>query len=49
MKNFDIIFKNGKTVTENGLEVCDIAVADGKIGNRRINADAKIVEDVSNY
>ena len=31
MKNFDIIFKNGKTVTENGVEDCDIAVADGKI------------------
>ena len=31
MKNFDIIFKNGKTVTENGVEDCDIAVTDGKI------------------
>ena len=49
MKNFDIIFKNGKTVTENGEENCDIAVADGKICEiGEINADAKIVEDVSN-
>ena len=49
MKNFDIIFKNGKTVTENGVEDCDIAVADGKIRKiGEINADAKIVEDVSN-
>ena len=47
MKNFDIIFKNGKTVTENGVEDCDIAVADGKIREiGEINADAKIVEDV---
>ena len=49
MKNFDVIFKNGKTVTENGLEDCDIAVADGKICEiGKINAEAKIVEDVSN-
>jgi len=36
MKNFDIIFKNGKTVTENGVEECDIAIADGKICLRNI-------------
>ena len=49
MKNFDIIFKNGKTVTENGVEDCDIAVADGKICEiGKIDAGAKIVEDVSN-
>ena len=49
MKNFDIIFKNGKTVTENGVEDCDIAVSDGKICDLgKINAEAKIVEDVSN-
>ena len=48
MKNFDIIFKNGKTVTEDGLEDCDIAVTDGKICEiGKINAEAKIVEDVS--
>ena len=48
MKNFDVIFKNGKTVTENGLEDCDIAVTDGKIFEiGEINADAKVVEDVS--
>ena len=49
MKNIDIIFKNGKTVTENGVEDCDIAVTDGKICEiGEINASAKIVEDVSN-
>ena len=49
MKNFDTIFKNGKTVTKNGVEDCDIVVTDGKICEiGKINAEAKIVEDVSN-
>ena len=49
MKKFDVVFKNGKIVTENGVEECDIAVADGKISEiGKINAEAKIVEDVSN-
>ena len=39
MKNFDIIFKNGKTVTENGVEDCDIAVADGKIFHELFSND----------
>jgi N-acyl-D-aspartate/D-glutamate deacylase len=43
MKNFDIIFKNGKAVTENGLEDCDIAIADGKICEiGKINSEAKL-------
>jgi len=49
MNKFDVIFKNGKTVTENGVEDCDIAVADGKIRQiGKINEEAKIIEDVSN-
>ena len=49
MKNFDIIFKNGKAVTENGVEECDIAIADGKICEiGKINAEATVIEDVSN-
>ena len=49
MKNFDIIFKNGKAVTENGVEECDIGIADGKICEiGKINAEATVIEDVSN-
>ena len=49
MKKFDVVFKNGKIVTENGVQDCDIGIADGKICEKgKINAEAKIVEDVSN-
>ena len=34
MKKFDVVFKNGKIVTENGVEECDIGVTDGKISAR---------------
>ena len=49
MKKFDVVFKNGKIVTENGVEECDIGVADGKISEiGKINAEAETVENVSN-
>ena len=31
MEKLDLIFKNGKIVTENGVENCDLGVCDGKI------------------
>ena len=49
MQNFDVIFKNGKTIIGNKVEECDIAVTNGKICEiGKINAEAKVVEDVSN-
>ena len=48
MESLDVIFKNGKIVTENGIEYCDLGVSDGKIsaiGN--LDNDAKVVEDAS--
>ena len=48
MESLDVIFKNGKIVTENGIEHCDLGVSDGKIsaiGN--LDNDAKVVEDAS--
>ena len=44
-EKFDVVFKNGKIVTENGVEECDIDVADGKISEiGKINAEAETVE-----
>jgi len=42
MKKFDVVFKNGKIVTENGVEEYDIGVANGKISEiGKIDAEEK--------
>ena len=49
MKSLDVIFKNGKIVTENGVEDSDLGVCDGKICViGKLDNDAKIIEEVSN-
>ena len=33
MEKLDLIFKNGKIVTESGVENCDLGIRDGKISS----------------
>ena len=48
MESLDVIFKNGKIVTENGIKYCDLGVSDGKISAiGDLDNDAKIIEDAS--
>ena len=48
MESLDVIFKNGKIVTENGIEYSDLGVCDGKISAiGDLDNDAKIIEDAS--
>ena len=49
MQKFDVIFKNGEIVTENGKEKADLGIIDGKISAIGIlNDEASIIEDASN-
>ena len=49
MQKFDVIFKNGEIVTENGKEKADLGIIDGKISAIGIlNDEASIIKDASN-
>ena len=46
MEKLDLIFKNGKIVTESGVENCDLGISDGQIsviGN--LSDNAEVIED----
>ena len=48
MEKLDLIFKNGKIVTENGVENCDLGVCDGKIcAIGELTDNAEIIENAA--
>ena len=49
MQKFDVIFKNGEIVTENGKEKADIGIIDSKISAiGRLDNEAYVIEDATN-
>ena len=48
MEKLDLIFKNGKIVTESGVENCDLGISDGQISAiGDLSDNAEIIEDVT--
>jgi dihydropyrimidinase len=49
MQKFDVIFKNGEIVTENGKEKADLGIIDGKISAiGSLNDEASVIQDATN-
>ena len=48
MEKLDLIFKNGKIVTENGVENCDLGISDGRISAiGELSDNAEVIEDAT--
>ena len=48
MEKLDLIFKNGKIVTENGVENCDLGIFDGRISAiGELSDNAEVIEDIT--
>ena len=48
MEKLDLIFKNGKIVTENGVENCDLGISEGKIfAIGQLGDNAEVIEDAA--
>ena len=48
MEKLDLIFKNGKIVTENGVENCDLGIFDGRISAiGELSDNAEVIEDAT--
>ena len=48
MEKLDLIFKNGKIVTESGVENCDLGISDGQISAiGDLSDNAEVIEDAT--
>ena len=48
MEKLDLIFKNGKIVTESGVEKCDLGISDGQISAiGDLSDNAEVIEDAT--